>query len=62
MLKVIEKIRLGCRRHRRLPPERLTPPAVQLRYGDVVEDVRTVFEQQNDTTVYIPDLRTMELV
>jgi len=22
--------------------------------GDVVEDVRTVFEQLNDTTIYIP--------
>jgi hypothetical protein len=24
--------------------------------GDVVEDVRTVFEEKNDVTVYIPHL------
>jgi hypothetical protein len=32
--------------------------------SDVVEDVRTVFENKNDTTIFIPDLlaRPPELV
>jgi hypothetical protein len=27
--------------------------------GDVVEDVRTIFEERNDTTLYIPVLSTL---
>ncbi len=30
--------------------------------GAVVEDVRTIFERKNDTAIYIPDLRPVELV
>ncbi len=33
-----------------------------LKLGAVVEDVRTVFERLDDASIYIPDLRAMELV
>lgn len=28
--------------------------------GEVVEDVRTVFEKLNDTTIHIPDINTIK--
>ena len=34
-------------------PTQKSPEGILLR-GDVVEDVRTVFETKNDTTIYIP--------
>ena len=38
--------------------KRKTPPKGVLAFtqGDIVEDVRTVFEKINDTTIYIPAL------
>ena len=29
--------------------------------GDVVEDVRTVFETKNDTTIFIPEFTRFDL-
>ena len=31
-------------------------------WGDVVEDVRTVFERKNDATIYIPTFQSLTLI
>ena len=34
---------------------------VYSRWGAVVEDVRTIFAQRNDATIYIPNLKEREI-